>query len=173
MCAEEPCAECPEAEAAGSDGLSEFEERVIGPVLQDLRDGVRPFGDGTLGVCVSSDGKNCEGEVTGEELPPGDYLFFAELRVPKNAPEDGWKVNFATECNNSRVTDNSESTSSHASNKDYAVSYTGEERGYRLRLRTLKSPREGGKQECTWKLSSPHPDGEKVFEGKWIIPQGE
>jgi len=162
--------ECDDCEQ-GAD-LSSFEEQVVGPVLEDLRAGVRPFADGTLGVCQSADGKTCDGPVDGEELPPGDYLFYAELRVPKQAPEEGWTVNFSTECTNTRVTENGESSSSHSSNKEYKVSYTGEERGYRLRLRTLKSPREGGRQECSWVLSSPHPDGDKVYEGQWIVPQG-
>ena len=53
------------------------------------------------------------------------------------------------------------------------VVYAGEERGYRLRLRNLTSPRDDARQECTWTLTSPHPDGDKVYEGSWVIPQAE
>lgn len=142
--------------------LSEAEYALVKADLEDLRAGVRPFSDSSLGVCDWKD-ESCAtylGMDAGE-LPEGEYLFYAEMRAPKMGPETGYPITFSTDC---ETTTESGSNSSKSS-KDYNVRYAGKERGYRLKLRKITSP---GKYatKCSWQLDA----GENTFSGSWSVP---
>ncbi|TNE84533.1 MAG: hypothetical protein EP330_29025 [Deltaproteobacteria bacterium] len=111
----------------------------------------------------------------GGELAPGDYILQAELRVPKTGDKGTWKVKVDYECTYEKKSESGSSTSTKTSSREYDVVYAGESRGYRLvPLRKIKSPHDGGSSEtCTWKITAPHPDGDKVYEGGWTAPASE
>ena len=97
--------------------ITGFEEELLGPVVEDIRGGVRPFGDEGIGICQ---GKRTCDEYLGTdvgELPEGEFIVKAELRVP-NAGELGtWKVTFDTECTTTRTTSSGESSSTSNSSR--------------------------------------------------------
>lgn len=181
------CPPCPEAGDAATpaapaapkavSGLTAFEQELLNEKISDIRAGVRPFADDSVGICKvdPSDPKACAEYLGREvsELPPGKYILRAEMRVP-NAGEAGtWKVKFDTECTTTRVTSSGENTSTSTNSRDYDVRYAGEERGYRMTLYNIESPNQGGARTCDWKLIGVHPDGDKVIEGTWSVPGAE
>ncbi len=85
-----------------------------------------------------------------------------------------WKVKLETDCTWTRSKDGSETTTKRSDSKEYTVNYTGEERGYRLSpLRTIKSPSSDDyRKSCSWTLTAPHADGDKVYSGSWVVPPG-
>ena len=153
-------------------GLTDFEQRVVDPMLEDIRAGVRPFTPESVGICKGQ-GKECDEYLGLEvgELPEGEYMVRAELLVPKTGDLHEWQVRFETECTTTRETDGGSSESTTSNSKEYDVRYAGEERGYRLSpLFRIDSPHSSGARSCSWKLVSPHPDGDKVVEGSWSTP---
>ena len=75
----------PSAPAApATAGLSTFEHSVLDPLLDDVRQGIRPWSDESVGIC-KGEGKECEEWVGTDvgELPEGRYMLRAEQRVPK------------------------------------------------------------------------------------------
>ncbi len=160
-----------EAPPAGA-SLSGFEDELFKPLLADVRSGVRPFTDQGIGICKGE--RACDEWVGTDvgELPPGKYIVKAELRVPDVGEPGTWKVTFDTECTTTKTTSNGESSSTSNSSRGYDVRYAGADRGYRLMpLRTIESPSKGGKRACTWKITAPHPDGDKVYTGSWSTPE--
>ena len=109
----------PAPEAPAERVLSEAEFELLKPTLEDLRAGVRPFSDQSLGVC-KTDGRSCVEYVGMDagELPPGDYLFWAEMRAPKLSRDADWEVTFATDCETERAS----GSSSSRNEKTYAIS---------------------------------------------------
>jgi hypothetical protein len=155
------------------DTLSDYERSVVDPVLEDLRHGVRPWGEKTVGICPSGGARKCEDFLgtQAEGLPPGDYILHAELRVPKVG--EGWRVRFETDCTTIKEKDGSETRTTKDYSKEYEVHYINEERGATLSpLTRIKSPGRYGRQECTWQIVAPHPDGDKTIKGSWSVPDG-
>lgn len=166
------------AGGGGTDGatsakMTEFENSLLSPVLEDIREGVRPFTDQGIGICKGT--KNCD-EFLGSdvgELPEGDYMVMADLRVPKIGEPGTWTIVFDTECETTRTTESGSTSSTSSSSRSYDVRYAGESRGYRLMpLRTIESPAVGARK-CTYKITAPHPDGDKVYTGSWSTPDKE
>ncbi len=176
ICAE-PAAATPApaapADAAGSGDLTSFEQSLLDPMLQEVRMGVRPFSVESVGVCKGQ-GKACT-EYLGVDagvLPPGQYMVRAEFAVPKVGDKGTWKVEYAGECTTVKKTANGESSSSSSDSKEYTVTYTGTDHGYRLSpLRTINSPNKGGEKTCTWQITALHPDGDKVTKGSYTVPE--
>jgi len=162
------------APAATPAGLTTFESDLISPILEDIRGGVRPFDDQGIGICKGK--RDCDqylGTDVGE-LPPGDYILKAELRVPKTGAAHQWKVEVATSCETTRKTGNGTSSSTSNQSREYDVRYAGEDRGYRLMpLRTIQSPSPGGARKCTYTITAPDPDGDKVYKGSWSTPDAD
>jgi len=169
-----------EAEAAPGTTLTEFESEVLGDLLANVKEGVRPYTETSLGICPkhSDESKKRECEVAPErspgELAPGEYILYSEWTVPNVGEKGTWKLKLETECVTRHVSkDGQETTSNRSSTKDYEVVYAGRERGYRLSpLRRITSPNSYGRVECTYKITNPHGDGDKVYEGSWIVPMG-
>jgi len=162
------------ADAPEGTVLTGYEEEMLSPLLAAVRAGVTPFGDDGVGVCR---GRGSCDEYVGTdvgELGAGEYIVKAELAVPNVGETGTWKVTFATDCTVTRTTSTGETTSTTNSSREYEVRYAGTDRGYRLiPLRTIKSPSDGGKRECTYTLTAPHPDGDKVYTGSWSVPAAE
>jgi len=158
--------------SASVGGLSKFEHSLVDPILEDIRHGVRPFNPSGIGLCKGV-GKECSdflGNTPGE-LPKGEYMVRAELRVPRVGPAGTWKITFTTECATTIQRNNTETTSTNNYTQTYDVRYTGEKRGYRLSpLKKITSPNKAGAQTCQYRLVAPHPDGDKVYEGRWSVP---
>lgn len=168
---EKTAGETTEAAGTASTKLTTFEDGLLAPVVEDVRAGVRSFDEQGIGICRGT--KECE-EFLGSdvgELPPGDYMVKAELRVPKIGEPGTWSITFDTSCDAIRKTESGETTSTSNSSRSYDVRYAGEQRGYRLMpLRTIESPSKGGARKCTYTITAPHPDGDKVYKGSWETP---
>ncbi len=160
--------------SAGASGLTSFEEGLVGPLLSDVRAGVQPWSDQSIGICKGQ-GRDCE-EFLGssaEELPPGEYMMRAELKVPRVGDKGTWKVKFEAQCTTTRKTERGETTTTNSTSKEYEVQYAGTERGSRLSpLYTIRSPDPSGDKHCTYKLTSLHPDMPSEWTGSWSVPQG-
>ena len=165
----------PPAPPANALELNDFEHGLLEPLLSEMRQGVRPFGDDAIGICKGR--KECEEFLgsEGKDLPAGEYMVRAELRVPDVGELGTWVVSFESKCTTFRqLADGSEEEKDRDYAREYKVRYTGEQRGYRLQpLRTIDSPGKTGRQECTYALKVPNADGEQVFEGSWSVPGPE
>ncbi|MEZ4320068.1 MAG: hypothetical protein R3F61_21335 [Myxococcota bacterium] len=161
---------------SGGGAMTAYENELLNPLLSDIREGVRPFGPEGIGLCKAS-GKECDeylGMSSSGDLPEGDYMLRAELAVPKTGEKGTWKLKFDLDCTTTKATTNGESTTTSTQSKEYDVIYAGADRGYRLQpLWTITSPGKYGKQDCKYKLTGPHPDGDKVYEGSWSVPAAE
>lgn len=151
--------------------MTEFEADLLSPLIADIREGVRPFHPEGIGLCKGTDACDEFLGMDGGELPPGDYILQAELRVPKTGEKGMWTVKVDYDCTYEKTSESGSSTSNKTSSRTYDVVYAGESRGYRLvPLRKIASPHEGSSETCTWKITAPHPDGDKVYEGGWTAP---
>lgn len=183
ICAkQEPAAPAPAAPvgapapAKASAGLSSFEQQIVGPILEDMRAGVRPYGPEGVGICKGS-GKTCDSYLglSPGELAEGTHMLKAELAVPDAGEKGTWKIQLNVDCTTTRESGNSKSTSTNNYNKEYTVFYAGKDRGYRLSpLYKIDSPHQGGSRECTYKITAPHPSGEATeFTGSWSVPEAK
>lgn len=156
------------ADGQPSQKMSPFEHQLLDELMTDVRAGIRPWDDQGIGVCAGK--KECTtflGANAGE-LPKGDYLVKAELRVPAIGEKGTWKVDFHTECS---IEHPGSPPEIRTYDRGYDVWYAGPERGYRLiPLRTFESPSKGGAQRCTFQLTAHHPDGDRLYEGSWSTP---
>lgn len=159
--------------ASASAGLTSFEQSLVGPLLSDVRAGVQPWDEQSIGICKGQ-GRECQ-EYLGastEELPPGEYMMRAELKVPQVGSKGAWRVKLETECTTTRRTERGESVTTSTSSKEYEVQYAGTERGSRLSpLVTIRSPEPSGAKHCTYTLTSLHPDTPLEWKGSWSVPQ--
>lgn len=154
--------------AGGAQKMTPFEHQLLDEVLRDVRAGIRPWDEQGVGVCAGK--KECSTFLGADagELPKGDYMVKAELRVPKIGEKGTWKVDFHTEC---RIDHGSSEPEVRTYDRSYDVWYAGPDRGYRLMpLRTFESPSKGGAQNCTYTLTAKHPDGDQVYTGSWSTP---
>ncbi len=163
-----PGAPTPTVPSPASD-RSVFEQELVAATLQDVREGVRPWDERAVGICVGK--KECKQFLgrDGGELPAGDFVVKAELRVPAAGEKGTWKVKFDSECRTERP--GVEPTVSTYS-REYDVAYAGPDRGFRLLpLRMIESPSKEGPQACTWTLTAPNPSGgEGAWKGTWRVP---
>lgn len=159
----------PEAPALPA-GLTAFEQELVGPLLEELRAGVRPRGDEGLGVCRGTS-KDCAaflGRSPGE-LPAGEYSLQARLTVPDIGPKGTWQVALRTAC--TTTGSDGEAREGKPYERTFDVIHAGPDRGYTLApLYKITSPGAHGAQSCTYTLTAPHPDGDQVYEGSWSVP---
>lgn len=166
------CADPGTSGGATGPGLSQFEKGIVDPILADIRGGVRPWSDQGIGICKGK--RECDeflGASVQGDLPAGEYLLMADLRVPRTGDAHTWTIDVTTDCETIKVTDKGETRSTSSNTRSYDVRYAGEDRGYRLMpLRTITSPSEGGARSCTYTIKAPHPDGPKEYKGAWSTP---
>lgn len=164
-CGPVACAEvCAAQQGEGLAAASAFEASLLEPLLDDVRAGVQPWGEEGIGLCRG--GRTCEAYLGMEpgELAPGDYVLRAELRVPDVGERGTWRVDFDTECTSS-------GGAPQRYTRTYEVIAPGGDRPYRLgALRRITSPSADGPTSCTFRLTAPHPDGDKVYTGSWSTP---
>ncbi|MET0403976.1 MAG: hypothetical protein ABW123_16310 [Cystobacter sp.] len=160
------------APASGS-GLTAFEESLVGPLLTEVRAGVQPWGEQGIGICQGQ-GRDCP-EFLGTnvgELPPGQYMVRAELKVPQVGSKGTWRVRMETQCTTTRKTERGSSVTTNSSSKEYDVQYAGSDHGSRLSpLLTIRSPDANGAKDCTYTLTSLNPDAPMEWKGSWSVPQ--
>lgn len=153
--------------------LTAFEKQLLDPLLEDIRAGVRPFGPDGVGIC-EGDGPDCTNNygLTATDLPAGKHHLRAELAVPKTGEKGTWTMDFHLECiRTSTLKDGSTRSTTTNQDRQYTVIYAGTERGYRLTpLWKIESPGRSGSEDCRYKLTMPHPDGDKVITGSWTVP---
>ena len=164
---------------SGDTKLTAYENSVLKDLLTSVKAGVRPFAPGKLGVCLKHSDpakkRECEtdAKLDAGELPEGEYILYSEWAVPDVGPKGTWKLKLETECTTTRKKDDgSENSSTQKSSKEYEVNYVGKERGYRLSpLRKITSPSTRGAVKCTYTITNPHGDGDKVYKGSWSVPE--
>jgi hypothetical protein len=166
--------DCSTSSQGSPAGLTSFEQGLVGPLLSDVRAGVQPYNEQGIGICKGQ-GRDCT-EFLGasvEELPPGEYMMRAELKVPRVGEKGTWRVKFEAQCTTTRRTERGETTSTSTTSKEYDLQYAGTERGSRLSpLFTIRSPDSSGEKHCNYKLTSLHPDKPSEWTGSWSVPQG-
>jgi hypothetical protein len=159
--------------ASPASGLTSFEQSLVGPLLSDVRTGVQPWDEQSIGICKGQS-RECQEYLgsSAEELPPGEYMMRAELKVPQVGSKGAWRVKLETECTTTRRTERGESVTTSTSSKEYEVQYAGTERGSRLSpLVTIRSPEPSGAKHCSYTLTSLHPDTPLTWTGSWSVPQ--
>ncbi len=168
------CATTSSSSQGSTAGLTSFEQGLVGPLLSDVREGVQPYNEQSIGICKGQ-GRDCAEFLGGsaEDLPPGEYMMRAELKVPRVGDKGTWRVKIEAECTTTRKTERGETTSTSTTSKEYDVQYAGTERGSRLSpLYTIRSPDPSGEKHCNYKLTSLHPDHPTEWTGSWSVPQG-
>lgn len=161
--------------SSGGAAMTAFEQSLLMPRLEDLRQGVRPRGPEGIGICKGQ-GKDCTEFIgtSASDLPEGDYMLHADLDVPNIGEKGTWKVMLDLDCTTTKTTANGTNTSNNTQHKEYDVIYAGGERGYHLApLWKISSPNQYGAVDCKYKITAPHGDGDKVYEGSWTVPQKE
>lgn len=155
----------PSPTVAPEPAASAFEQAFVAPLFDEVRAGVRPWDEQAVGVC---EGKKDCGTFLGTnpgQLPKGDYVVKAELRVPPIGDKGTWKVRFQTECRTPKA---GGEPVVQTYDRTYDVWYVGPDRGLRLTpLRTIESPAKGGPQTCTFTLTALHPAGDRTTSGGW------
>ena len=94
-----------------SDTVSADELELLEPFLTDLREGIREFSPNSIGICKGQ-GKDCT-EFVGldaGELAEGKYMIRGDFQAPKLAPDEGWKVKFSVDCEITKKTGDTTST---------------------------------------------------------------
>ena len=156
-----------------NNGVSELELELLSPFLTDLREGIREFAPNSIGICKGQ-GKDCT-EFVGLDagvLPEGKYMIRGDFQAPKLAPEDGWKVKFTVDCEISKKSGDSTSTTSKSYAKEYKISHVNRtEYGYRLSpLYNIESPSSRGEHKCNWTLTGNNLAEAIVWQGSYTIP---
>ena len=146
---------------------------LLNPFLSDLREGIREFSPNSIGICKGQ-GKDCP-EFVGldaGELAEGKYMIRGDFQAPKLAPEEGWKVKFSVDCEITKKTGDTTSTTTKNYSKEYKISHvTRTEYGYRLSpLYNIESPSSRGKHICTWSLTGQNLSEPVVWKGSYTIP---
>lgn len=169
----------PDAEPSGMDGtLTAYEAEVLKEVLEDVRAGVRPYQDTGLGICPkhSDPAKKRECEETPirspGELAPGEYILYSEWAVPDVGGKGMFQLVAEVECITTHTAkDGTTQTSKRAYKKEAEPVYAGRDRGWRFSpLYQITSPNPSGPMECSYTITSPHGDGDKVYSGAWTVP---
>ena len=176
-CGPEQCASvCAQQNNPDALALSNFERTLFEPMVKDTREGIRAWDDKSVGVCRGA-GRDCEEflGIDAQNLPEGEYMMRAELRVPHVGERGTWKVRFETECTTTRKTANGDSNTTNTSTRDFDIQWVGEDRGARLSpLYKIRSPNPNGAQSCKWKLTGLNPPGtNNGWSGIWSVPAGE
>ena len=156
-----PAVDCPPCEACGESNpvLEPWEAQVLAPVIEDLRQGVRPFADAdSFGVCVGATECDSYLGLEPEPLQTGDHMILAELSVPSEG--EGWSARFRLDCT-VQTPAGRETTVDF--DKTYPLVHTGAARGYMLKpIWRIQSPHPQGSRDCTYKLFSVRPDGQET-----------
>ena len=154
-------------------GLSAFEASLVEPLLTDLRAGIRPWDEQSVGLCRGK--RSCDvflGAHPGV-LAPGDYVLRAVLAVPQLGAPGDWRAALDTTCTITG-TDASGATRTRTirDHQDHFVRYAGPNEGFRLEpLLRLASPGPS-EQACTWTLALVGPETRTELTGDWSIPAG-
>ena len=149
------------------------ELELLEPFLTDLREGIREFAPNSVGICKGQ-GKDCT-EFVGldaGELAEGKYMIRGDFQAPKLAPEDGWKVKFSVDCEITKKTGDTTSTTTKNYAKEYKISHVNRtEYGYRLSpLYNIESPSSRGEHQCKWTLTGKNLGEPVVWQGSYTIP---
>ena len=99
-------------------------------------------------------------------------MIRGDFQAPKLAPEEGWKVKFSVDCEITKKTGDSTSTTTKNYAKEYKISHVNRtEYGYRLSpLYNIESPSSRGEHQCTWTLTGNNLSEPVVWKGSYTIP---
>ena len=151
--------------------LSPQEAELLQENIENLREGIHPLNNESVGICKGS-GKmrKCE-EFLGKdvsELPEGKYMLYAKLVAPKLPHKHDWNIELEYECTTTNP--KSGKTTTRKNTKEHSIRHSTE--GFRLSplTGTITSPNKYGAKSCTWKLILHNADGPKEITGSWSVP---
>jgi len=152
---------------------SEFEREVLAEIIDDVRLGIRAFGDDSVGVCRGTHGCDSFLGLHAGELPAGEYVLQAVVRVPNAGAPGSWTLRLTTECENTTWSaDGSKVTVTDVDERGLTAQYAGMSRGFPLRpLAVIHSPLTDATSRCTWTLASTHPGTPSSWSGSWEVPR--
>lgn len=153
---------------------SAFEVDALSETVEDIRLGIRAWDDNSVGICLGT--HTCEGFLGPAPgvLPQGDYVLQAILNVPNAGTTDTWTLHSRTQCAVTTWEGEVIETRIDLHERDFSVSYAGQNRGYPLRpLAVIRSPLTDASMDCTWTLESTHPGTPSSWSGGWQVPRAE
>ncbi|MGC6492687.1 MAG: hypothetical protein ACON5B_07580 [Myxococcota bacterium] len=169
---EDAALENQEAPTSTGEPLSEREAVLLKDILEDLRAGVRPWSESSVGVCRGT-GRACE-EFLGVDagvLPPGEYMLRAEVAVPQLGPRGTWSVDLTTRCETTREVAGTTTSMKNERQQSYDVTWAGPSHGYRLSpMLKITSPSPAGTQACTWTMHLGGLEEGNTLAGSWTVP---
>ena len=155
-----------------SGAVTPEELELLAPFLTDLREGIREFAPNSVGICKGQ-GKDCT-EFVGldaGELAEGKYMIRGDFQAPKLAPEEGWKVKFSVDCEITKKTGDTTSTTTKNYAKEYKISHVNRtSTGIDSPLYNIESPSSRGEHQCTWSLTGQNLNEPVVWQGSYTIP---
>ena len=150
---------------------SAYEAGLLEPLLADLRAGVRPWDEQSIGLCRGK--RTCDDFLGAHPgiLPPGDYVLRAVLAVPQLGAPGDWTAALDTTCTITGVDASGvRRTRTIRDHQDHLVRYAGPNEGFHLEpLLRLTSP-SPAEQACTWTLALIGPETRAEVSGDWAIP---
>jgi len=167
-----PTAESPPT--AGPATLTDAEANLLWPSLSELRQGVRPFSDQSVGICRCNGpcGKTCD-EFIGldvENPPPGRYQVRAALHTPRHMPDTMKTVDFAHTCTKLRKRKHGEQKTESSGSKPIRIRRGKKAHGFRIsRSLEFVSPSKLDELKCDWSYTIHNLDGDKTIKGSYRV----
>lgn len=150
--------------------LTAAEYAAFEDALLDIRAGIRPWSDDSVGVCVGANG--CV-ESLGPNpgvLPPGSYVVSADLRAPK-AKGEFWRFVFRQRCAATHPTDPDAERELIDIEQEHPVAWVSETRPASFgALATITSPHPDKHLDCAWHLELHNPLKVELIEGTYEVP---
>jgi len=133
-----PPAEVEIPRPAGPVVLSPAEVATFGEAIEDLRGGVRPFSEQSVGICrcEKSCGRDCEEYVglVANNPPEGNYQVRAALHTPRLMPDEMLQVKFEHACEVTIEGKHGTRTSTDNYDRTFQLGKSNRKHGYRLAM---------------------------------------
>ncbi len=151
--------------------LTDSEYAAFEEALADMRAGVRPWAEDSVGICEGS--KGCQRFIgtSAEMLPPGNYVLWARLRAPKVGNEGDWKFTFRHICALLDPRTGELHRNDEIIVTEYGVRYEGENKAAIISpMARIRSPDSEFHRSCAWSVEFMNPIGLDKIEGSYEIP---
>ena len=172
LCAQPPSGPASHDVTAVTPQWSDFEAELLSPLLSEMKDGVRLFDTATgLGVCRGQ--RRCDTFVGRDvdELPAGEFMVRAELKVPRSGPRGTWEVAYKNTCDVIDVDGNVGDQT--VFERTYSVQWGGPNRAFRIDpIERITSPNPAGAMRCAYTLTPLHPGAIEAWTGTYGVPGG-
>ena len=147
---------------------SAFESELVADLLIEVNEGVQLADPDGLGLCVGA--LRCEDFLGRDvpELPAGELMIRALLRVPQAGERGTWRVSYSSTC---EVFDGDAMVNTRTTERTYDVMWGGPSRPFRIDpLQRITSPDPEGRVACTYSLTSLG-EPPTTWSGSWGVPR--